>query len=171
VSDKQEVTGNQQTERPYPVPTQEQMLKLAQQNYDSMVQLVIAKDAEIERLEALISGDSELATKLKWAKETYDAMVSQKDAEIERIRGIMHTAEIERDASDEIADDLRADIRRLEELGCRIENEKIDALGHIDELKSLIARAADALDWWAIHGDYKPPFATQLIQELRNAAE
>ena len=136
MSDKQEVTGNQQTERPYPVPTQEQMLKLAQQNYDSMVQLVIAKDAEIERLSS-----------------------------------IMHTAEIERDASDEIADDLRADIRRLEELGCRIENEKIDALGHIDELKSLIARAADALDWWAIHGDYKPPFATQLIQELRKAAE
>src|SRR6266478_4135010 len=44
------------------------------------------KNLEIERIKVLISGDSELATKLKWAKETYDEMVFQKDAEIKRLK-------------------------------------------------------------------------------------
>jgi len=66
---------------------------------------------------------------------------------IERITNIIRATEVERDAGDKVANNLRAEIA---------------------ELKSLLARAANALvnenHVWCNEGD-------ELIQELRKAAE
>lgn len=39
----------------------------------------------------------------------------------------------------------------------------------IDELSKLITELADALEWWEKQGDYKPPFAVELIKRAREA--
>jgi len=55
------------------------------------------------------------------------------------------------------------------------QTEDINALrechAQIKRLKSLLTRAADALDWWARHRSYDPAFAVELKKELRKAAE
>ncbi len=97
-----------------------------------------------------------------------DYLRNPKDAEIERLNNVVRATEVERDAADQVCDNLRAEVQRQEKAIRKLEECNEYLMGRVLENNQLITELADALEnvWKTGSGNTGTPV---LIHRAREA--
>jgi hypothetical protein len=100
----------------------------------------------------------------------YGNIIGQKDAEIDRLNNVVRATEVERDAADQVCDNLRAEVQRQEKAIRKLEECNEYLMGRVLENNQLITELADALEHADWTSDYEQRWKNNdLIQRAREA--